>query len=348
MRPPGAGTTGRPPAAVRGRRQGTRGPPPLPLPLRPKSERTQTGETAAPHPPGEAAAPRGGARRTRQAPPVNCLHAPALPATDRRRTSGTQDGANGAAPSEAGLGKAGARTRARRSLPSPPPPAALTHWRPTGPRLTPTAARQPPQHEYTPGGRAGDKGWQADTRRGGGAGGGGSAPPPPPHPAPPPGLRAAGAPTPHRPGAKGTPPLPQKRPHRGGGGRSWTCTPRAAAPPAACSRRSHGRWASPHQRAGATRGPRPGAARGGAPEQYGGRAPHDQSIASDTHNVAHSGRAEGSFGSEGAPGGAVHGPPLLPPPPPARQAPPGARGGLDPDRTRTPGGNAPTMRGGAG
>ena len=31
--------------------------------------------------------------------------------------------------------------------------------------------------------------------------------------------------------------------------------------------------------------------------------------------IAHSGRAEGGFRSEGAPGGAVHGPPLIPPPP---------------------------------
>ena len=40
----------------------------------------------------------------------------------------------------------------------PPPPATLTHWRPTGPRLAPKAARQPRLHLYTPGGRAGDKG----------------------------------------------------------------------------------------------------------------------------------------------------------------------------------------------
>ena len=32
--------------------------------------------------------------------------------------------------------------------------------------------------------------------------------------------------------------------------------------------------------------------------------------------IAHSGGAEGGFRSEGAPGGAVHGPPLIPPPPP--------------------------------
>ena len=86
-------------------------------------------------------------------------HTPALPATDRQRNGGTQGGTNEAAHSEAGLGKAGARTRAKRSLPPLlPPPATLTHWRPTGPRPTPTAARQPRLHEYTPGGHAGDIG----------------------------------------------------------------------------------------------------------------------------------------------------------------------------------------------
>ena len=177
------------------------------------------------------------------------------------------------APSEAGLGKAGAQTRAGGFPPPPPPPAALTHWRPTGPRPTPTAARQPPRHEYTPGGRAGDNGWQADARRGGGAGGGGAAPPPPPPP-PPPSLMATRA-TRRPPRAEGTPPLPQKGPRRVGGGCGWTCTLRAPAPPAACSRGGRGRRASPHQRAGAARGPSLGAAHGGAPEQYGGRAPHD-------------------------------------------------------------------------
>ena len=34
--------------------------------------------------------------------------------------------------------------------------------------------------------------------------------------------------------------------------------------------------------------------------------------------IAHSGGAEGGFRSEGAPGGAVHGPPLIPPPPPGQ------------------------------
>ena len=127
MRPPwGRNRQAHPPRPSGGGARGPKGPPLSPPPLRPRSGRRQTGETAAPHPPGGAAVPGGGgggALRPRQAPPVNRPHAPALPATDRRRTSGAQDGANGAAPSEAGLGKAGAGTRARRSLPpSLPPP----------------------------------------------------------------------------------------------------------------------------------------------------------------------------------------------------------------------------------
>ena len=66
----------------------------------------------------------GGAPRPQQAPPVIRQHAPAPAASDRRQTGGAQDGANGAAPSEAGLGRARARTRAGRSLPPslPAPP----------------------------------------------------------------------------------------------------------------------------------------------------------------------------------------------------------------------------------
>ena len=74
----------------------------------------------------------------------------------------------------------------------PPPPAALTRWRPTGPHPTPAAARQPPRHEYTPGGQAGDNGWQADAQRGGGAGG---RPPHPPPPLPPPAWEPQGRPS---------------------------------------------------------------------------------------------------------------------------------------------------------
>ena len=56
--------------------------------------------------------------------------------------------------------------------------------------------------------------------------------------------------------------------------------------------------------------------------------------------AAHSGRADGGFRSAGAPGGAVHGPPLTPPEIQGRHR--------DPDRTHTPEGSAPTTRGGPG
>ena len=121
---PGAGTARPPPLSRQGAAPGDQRPPPTSpsLPLRPKSGRRQTEETAAPHPPRRGCCTRGeGAPRPRQAPPVNRRHAPALPAADRRRTGGTQDGANGAAPSEAGLGKTGARTRVG-GFPPPFPP----------------------------------------------------------------------------------------------------------------------------------------------------------------------------------------------------------------------------------
>ena len=238
-------------------------------------------------------------------------HGPGRRPHGRRRTGGGQEGANGAALTEAGQGKTGARTRAGGSPPPPPPPAALTRWRLTGPRPTPAAARQPPRHEYTPGGHSGDNGWEADARQGGGAGG---RPPHPPPSCPPPqlGSHRSGPPPPR---SRGDPP-PQKGPRRGGGGCGWTCTPRAPTPPAACSLGGRGRRASPHHRARATRAPSFGAAHGGAPEQYGGRALHDPPV-----TTAHSERAEGGFRSAGAPGGAVHGPPLTPPHPAAAPRP---------------------------
>ena len=83
--------------------------------------------------------------------------------------------------------------------------------------------------------------------------------------------------------------------------------------------------ANPHRRAGAA----------GTTEQEGGRAPHDPPV-----TTAHSGMTEGGFRSAGAPGGAVHGPPLTPPPLPGRH--------FSPDRTRTQEGNAPATRRGPG
>ena len=101
---------------------GARGPedPPTPPPPsfsgqradggRPKKRRPRT-------PPKEAAAPGVRGHHGRGKRPH------ALPAAGRRRTGGAQDGANGAAPSEAGPGKTGARTRAGGIPPPPPPPS---------------------------------------------------------------------------------------------------------------------------------------------------------------------------------------------------------------------------------
>ena len=155
---------------------------------------------------------------------------PALPAAGRRRTGCAHDGANGAAPSEAGLGKTGARTRAGALPPlSPPPAAALPYWRPTGPRPMPGAAQQPPRHEYTPGGHAGDNRWQADARRDAGTRGGGAAPPTPP-PAPPPQLEGHRS-DPLPPRSRGdVPPPPERTATQGWGMRLDLHTPRPSAP----------------------------------------------------------------------------------------------------------------------
>ena len=68
--------------------------------------------------------------------------------------------------------------------------------------------------------------------------------------------------------------------------------------------------------------------------------------------IAQSGRAEGGFSSEGAPGGAVHGPPLTPPPPGAAPRPrPNAHAGgecADNKRGARVGNRGPPPRGGAG
>ena len=155
---PGARTARPPPLGRQGAApEGQRPPPtPPPLPLRPKSGRRQTEETAAPHPPRRSRCTQGeGAPRPRQAPPVNRPHAPALPAADRRRTGGAQDGANGTALLEAGLGEAGARTWPRGFPPPHSPPrrtdplaadraAPDAHGRPATPtaRVYPGGARR--------------------------------------------------------------------------------------------------------------------------------------------------------------------------------------------------------------
>ena len=309
---PGPGTARPPPLGRRGAAPGDQRPPPTPppLPLRPKSGRRQTEETAAPHPPRRGRYTRGqGAPRPRQAPPVNRPHAPALPAAGRRRTGRFQDGAHRVAPSEAGLGKTGARTRA--GFPPPPrrtDPLAADRAAPDarGRPATPTARRRPPRH-------AGDNIWQADARGGGRMGGGGAAPPPPP-PAPPPSLRATGA-TLRPPGARGTSPLPQKGPRRGGGGDAAGPAHRAPQrpkPPAPTGVAADGRaHTSAPERSADPAWRRRTAAHSNSMEAAPPKTP--------PMTIAHSGREEGGFRSEGAPRGAAA--PHPPPPPGAARDP---------------------------
>ena len=164
---------------------------------RPKKRRPRT-------PPKEAAAPgvRGHHGRGRRP------HA--LPAAGRRQTGGAQDGANGAALSEAGPGKTGARTRAGGPPPPPPPPP-----RRTDPLAADQAAPDARGRPATPTARLYPGGGTPETTDGGptpdGAGGRGGGPPTPP-PAPPPGLGTTGA-TLRPPGAGGAPPLPPSPVH---------------------------------------------------------------------------------------------------------------------------------------
>ena len=266
------------------------------------SGRRQTEQTAAPHPPRRGRRTRGaGASRPRQAParPARCR-----PTADRRRPGRRKrSGPNRGRPGEDG----GANQGGGVPPPSPPPPPP--HW-PVGGR--PDRARRP-RPPGKPHGTSIPRGGRPETTDGrptpDGAGGRRGGSPTPPPQLPPPSLGATGAAL-HPPGAEGTPPPPEGTATRGGGGCGWTCTPRAPAPPAACSRGGGVRRASPHQRAGATRAPSFGAAHGGAPEQYGGRALHDP-----PETTARSGRAEGGFRSAGTPRRAVHGPSLTPPHP---------------------------------
>ena len=142
--PPGPEPPGRPPAAVGGQRQGTRGgrrgtplppqpSPPLSPPPRPVGGRRPTGECAAPHPPGSAAAPRGGTPQPRRAQPrakraqlaAHSLPQCPLPTAALRRrrgpqrNGGTQECADEAAGLGARPGKAGERIAAKRPPPSP-------------------------------------------------------------------------------------------------------------------------------------------------------------------------------------------------------------------------------------
>ena len=181
---------------------------------------------AALHPPRRGRCTRGaGAPRLRQAParPACCR-----PTADRRHPGRRKR----SCPNKGRPGEDGGANQGRGiPPPSPPPPAALTRWRPTGPRPTPAAAQQPPRHECTPGGHAGDNGWKADARP----------PHPPPPPPPPPPLqhqpwrrRARPPPTPTTPAPVSPPPAPRAEPARmasagGGGGRGIGAAGKGAA-----------------------------------------------------------------------------------------------------------------------
>ena len=151
---PGSGTARPPPLGCQGAAPGDQRAPttPPPLPLRPKRGRRQTEETATPQSPRRGRCTRGeGAPRPRQAParPARCRPTAVRRRPGRRKRSGPF---RGRPRRDEGANQGGGFP----PPPPPPPPAALTHWRPTGPRPTPAAARQPPRHEYTPGGHAGD------------------------------------------------------------------------------------------------------------------------------------------------------------------------------------------------
>ena len=270
---------------------------------------------------------------------VNRPHAPALPAANRRRTGGAQDGATERPLQRPAWGRQGREPGRRGSPPLPPPPAALTHRLPTEPRPTPAAARQPPRHEYTPGRRAGDDGWQADARRGGGAGGGRAAGPTPP-PLPPASLRATGSTLRPPLDPRGRPPSPRRDRDAGGGG-MWLDLHTAR--PSAPGRLPRTHTSAPERRADQAWGRRTAAHQ----NSMGAASPMTPPM-----TIAHSGRAEGGFRSEGAPGGAVHGPPLIPPPSGAAPRPqPNAHAGgecADDKRGARVGNRGPPPRGGAG
>ena len=136
----------------------------------------------------------------------------------------------------------------------------------------------------------------------------------PPHPPPP---------TQARERAGGRPPPPPPAPTSAGEPRARPSAPPGPPPPPPLRRNGDavrataaGRApANTHRRAGATR----------TTEREGGRAPHDPPVTTD-----HSEVTEGGFRSAGAPGGAVHGPPLTPPNPGvALQPRPHARAGRE-------------------
>ena len=195
-----------PPRSSGGGARGPEGPPhsPPPLPLRPKSGRRQTEETAAPHPPRRGRCYRGaGAPRPRQAParPARCR-----PTADRRRPGRRKR----SGPFRGRPGEDGGANQGGGVPPLPP--------RRTDPLAADRTAPDARGRPATPSARVYPGAGTPETTdcRPTPDGPGGRPPLPPPCP-PPPSLGATGA-TLRPPGAEGAPPLPQKGPRRGGGG----------------------------------------------------------------------------------------------------------------------------------
>ena len=182
----------------------------------PERRRPRTPPGGPLHPGGGGGTTAAASAAARQAPPVDGLLTPALPAADRQQNGGTQECANEAAHSGAGLGKAGEPNRARTPLPPPPrhtdPPAADraapgAHGRPATPTacVYPRGARR--RQKVTGTGATGHPTGQGER-------GSAARPPllPPLPPASPPACGPRGRRPSAPPGAKGTTPLPQKGP----------------------------------------------------------------------------------------------------------------------------------------
>ena len=215
---PGAGTAMPPPLRPSGGgARGPEAPPHSPPPPTQAHERTEArnGGPAPPqkrllHPGCGGTTAEAGAHTPRPLPADGGLAAPRMAQTERPYQR----------PARGRRGREPARGGSPPPDPSPPP---APHW-PIGGRPARTRRPQPPveppRHEYTPGGHAGDSGLQADARRGGGAGG---RPPHPSPPAPPPQLGS------HRSGPP-PPPPPEGTATRGGGMRLDLHTARPSAP----------------------------------------------------------------------------------------------------------------------
>ena len=182
---------------------------PPPLPLRPKSGRRQTEETAAPHPPRRGRCTGGeGAPRPRQAParPARCR-----PTADRRRPGRRKrSGPFRGRPGEDG----GANQGGGVPPPSPPPPRRTDLL--TADRTAPDARGRPatPTARVYPGGAR--RRQRMAGRRPMGRGSRGAPPPPPPRSPPPawgPQERTFAPPEP-----RGRPPSPRRDHDAGGGG----------------------------------------------------------------------------------------------------------------------------------